>query len=63
MKFRLHRMKTGAHSDLQKTPKELINATWENTDKYARQKYGDNYAEIKGFSKYGAALDIYTVKK
>ena len=63
MKFRLHRMKTGAHSDLQKTPKELINAAWENTDKYARQKYGDNYAEIKGFSKYGAALDIYTVKK
>ena len=56
-------MKTGAHSDLQKTPKELINAAWENTDKYARQKYGDDYAEIKGFSKYGAALDIYTVKK
>jgi len=63
MKFRLHRMKTGAHSDLQRTPKELIAAAWENADKYARQKYGNGYAEIKGFSKYGAGLDIYTVKK
>lgn len=63
MKFRLHRMKTGAHSDLQGTPKELIDAAWRNTDEYARQKYGNDYAEIKGFSKYGASLDIYTVKK
>lgn len=63
MKFRLHRMRRGAHSDLQKTPKELISATWEATDNYARQKYGNNYAEIKGFSRYGAALDIYAVKK
>lgn len=63
MKFRLHRMKTGAHSDLQKTSKELINAAWTATDQYARRKYGNDYAEIKGFSKYGAAIDIYTVKK
>lgn len=63
MKFRLHRMKRGAHSDLQGTAKELINAAWQNTDDYARKKYGCDYAEIKGFSKYGAALDIYTVRK
>ena len=63
MKFRLHRMKTGAHSDLQRTPKELIDAAWKDTDNYARKKYGDDYAEIKGFSRYGAALDIYIVKK
>ena len=63
MKFRLHRMKHGAHSDLQGTAKELIDAAWQNTDDYARKKYGHDYAEIKGFSKYGAALDIYTVRK
>jgi ubiquinone/menaquinone biosynthesis C-methylase UbiE len=63
MKFRLHRMKTGAHSDLQRTPKKLIDAAWKDTDNYAREKYGDDYAGIKGFSKYGAAIDIYTVKK
>lgn len=63
MKFRLHRMKRGAHSDLQGTAKELIDAAWQNTDDYARKKYGHDYAEIKGFSKYGAALDIYTVRK
>ena len=63
MKFRLHRMKTGAHSDLQRTPKDLIDAAWKSADKYARKKYGDDYANIKSFSRYGAALDIYTVKK
>ena len=63
MKFRLHRMKTGAHSDLQQTPKELLDAAWQHADQYARNQYGDKYAEIKGFAKYGAALDIYTVKK
>ena len=63
MKFRLHKMKTGAHSDLQGTQKKLINAAWKITDEYARQKYGNDYAEIKGFSRYGATLDIYTVKK
>ncbi len=56
-------MKTGAHSDLQRTPKELINAAWNDTDEYARSKYGNDYSEIKGFARYGAALDIYTVKK
>ena len=63
LKFRLHRMKTGAHSDLQRTPKELIDAAWKSADEYARQKYGNDYAEIKGFSRYRAVLDIYTVKK
>ncbi len=63
MKFRLHRLKTGAHSDLQRTPKELICAAWKSTDEYARNKYGNDYADIKGFSRYGAALDIYAVKK
>lgn len=28
-----------------------------------KQHYGHDYADIKGFSKYGAALDIYTVRK
>lgn len=28
-----------------------------------KQYYGHDYADIKGFSKYGAALDIYTVRK
>ena len=63
MKFKTHRMKAGAYSFLQRTPKELIDAAWKDTDGYAREKYGDDYAEIQGFSRYGAVLDIYTVKK
>lgn len=62
MKFRLHRMKTGAHSDLQRTPKELIDAAWNYADRYARKKFGDDYAEIKGFSRYGAGLEIYVME-
>lgn len=63
LKFRLHRLKTGAHSDLQNTPKEWINAAWHNTDEYAVRKYGKDYFNIKGFSRYGACIDIYNVLK
>ncbi|MEA4832623.1 MAG: class I SAM-dependent methyltransferase [Oscillospiraceae bacterium] len=62
LKFRLHRLKTGAHSDLQNIPKELINTAWSTADKYARDKYGDDYINIKGFSRYGTAIDIYKAK-
>lgn len=62
LKFRLHRLKTGAHSDFQDTPKALIDKAWGYADKYAKQKYGDNYLEIKGFSRYGARIDVYYVR-
>lgn len=62
LRFRLHRMKTGAHSDLQATPKEWITKAWKVADQYAREKYGDDYESIQGFSRYGAAIDIYKVK-
>lgn len=61
MKFRLHRLRTGAHSDLQGTPKALLDSAWRHADQYARGKYGEDYAEIKGFARYGAAVDVYTV--
>jgi len=61
--FRLHRLKTGAHSDFQNTPKKWILEAWTVADKFAREKYGDNYMEIQGFSRYGAAINIYKVKK
>lgn len=62
LKFRLHRLKKGAHSDLQDTPKEWIEAVWKAADAYATVKYGSDYHEIKGFSRYGACIDIYKVK-
>ncbi len=62
LKFRLHRLKTGAHSDLQNTPKKWISAAWKTADRYARNKYGDGYADIKSFSRYGACVNIYTKK-
>ncbi|MHB1485767.1 MAG: class I SAM-dependent methyltransferase [Saccharofermentanales bacterium] len=62
LKFRLHRLKTGAHSDLQSTPKDLIDETWQYADSYAKAKYGNDYNDIKGFSRYGAVIDIYKLK-
>lgn len=61
LKFRLHRIKTGAHSDLQNTPKEWLKIAWDTADSYAKGKYGEDYIGIEGFSRYGAAIDIYKV--
>lgn len=63
MKFRMHRLKTGAHSDLQGCPKKLLTAAWKYADHYARKKYGENYINIKGFSHYGAEIITYKVRK
>jgi ubiquinone/menaquinone biosynthesis C-methylase UbiE len=63
LKFRLHRMRAGAHSNLQNTPKEWIKIAWDTADRFAKEKYGDEYINIQGFSRYGAAIDIYKVKK
>lgn len=62
MKFRMHRLKMGAHSGLQHIPKEVLQAVWQITDSYAKMKFGSDYMEIKNFSRYGACLDIYKVK-
>ncbi|HHU56235.1 MAG TPA: methyltransferase domain-containing protein [Acholeplasmataceae bacterium] len=59
LKFRLYKLKTGAHSGFQTIPKEFIDIAWNEADKYARAKYGENYIDIKGFSRYGTGLDIY----
>lgn len=40
LKFRLHRLKTGAHSDLQNIPKEYIDTAWNNANEHAVRKYG-----------------------
>lgn len=63
MKFRMHRLKTGAHSGLQGCPKKLLTAAWEYADQYAREKYGEDYINIKGFSHYGAEIITYKVRK
>lgn len=62
LKFRLYRLKTGAFSGLQHIPKETLDAAWEYTDAYAKEKYGEGYINIQGFSRYGAAINIYTLK-
>ncbi len=62
MRFRLHRLKTMAHSGFQSIPREILREVWRLTDEYARKKYGEGYTDIPGFSRYGAAIDRYRVK-
>lgn len=62
VKFRCHRLAHGAHSDLQGTPKPLLEEAWRETELYAAKKYGADFANIPGFSRYGAALDVYRRK-
>lgn len=62
LKFRLHRLKTGALSGIQHVSKELLDAAWKHADTYAKGKYGEGYMDIKGFSRYGAAINIYPLR-
>ena len=61
LKFALHRYRTGAYSDLQTVSKDILNKVWECTNNYAIDKYGNNYADIKGFSRYGACIHVYSL--
>lgn len=63
LKFRLHRVRTGAFSNLQHVPKEILDAAWEYVDAYAKEKYGETYIDIKGFSRYGASIEVYPLQK
>ncbi|MBQ8420225.1 MAG: class I SAM-dependent methyltransferase [Clostridia bacterium] len=62
VKFRLHRLQTGAHSDLQNIPQAVLDMAWQYVHTYAVNKYGENYKETKGFARYGAALEVYPLK-
>lgn len=62
MKFRIHRLRTKAHSGLQHVPDDIHRLVWEETEKYAIAKYGEHYDEIPSYSKYSATLDVYRRK-
>ncbi len=62
MKFRIHRLEHKAHSFLQHIPDDIHQKAWKKTDEYAREKYGENYKEIKSYSHYNAGYDIYLIK-
>ena len=63
MKFRIHRLEHKAHSFLQHIPDNIHKLAWKKTDEYAKEKYGENYKEIKSYSHYNAGYDIYLKKE
>lgn len=62
MKFRIHRLRTKAHSGLQHVPDDIHRLVWEETEKYAISKYGENYEDIPSYSKYSSTLDVYRLR-
>lgn len=62
MKLRIHRLRTKAHSGLQHVPDDIHEIVWRETEKYAVQKYGEDFDEIPSYSKYTSTLDVYYLK-
>lgn len=59
MKFRMHRLKHKAFSFLQNVPDEIHEKVFNITNKYASGKYGQDYINMKNYSKYEATYDVY----
>lgn len=63
MKYRLYRLQTKAISGLQHVPNHIHLQAWNKTETYAIDKYGEDFRNIPSYSRYGAVLDVYKVKK
>jgi len=59
MKFRIHRLEHKAQSGLQHVPNDIHQKVWKQVDKYAKEKYGEDYKNIPSYSKYKACYDVY----
>ena len=63
MKYGIHKLKTRASGGAQLIPDEIHNASWQSTDAYAMEKYGEDYVNMPGYSKFTGPLEIYKIKK
>lgn len=63
MRFSLHKLKTRASGGMQLIPEEIHNKAWDKTEKYARNKYGEDYNNIESFDRKMGFLEIYRVKQ
>lgn len=62
MQFALHKLKTRADGGSQLIPDEIHINAWNKTEQYARNKYGENYMNIKRYDKKMGFLEIYKLK-
>jgi SAM-dependent methyltransferase/transcriptional regulator with XRE-family HTH domain len=58
----INKLKTRASGSAQLIADDIHNAAWSITDKYAREKYGVDYYNIPGYSRFTGILEIYKQK-
>ena len=58
----LNKTKTKASGSAQLIPDEIHNQAWSKTEKYAKNKYGNDYGSIKRYHKFAGVLQIYKFK-
>jgi ubiquinone/menaquinone biosynthesis C-methylase UbiE len=62
MRFGLHKLKTRADGGSQLIPDDIHKKAWDKTEEYARNKYGEDYHNIKRYDKKMGFLEIYKLK-
>jgi len=58
----IHKLKTRASGSAQLIPDDMHCIAWTKTDKYAKEKYGDNYYNMPSYSRFTGVLEIYKLK-
>jgi hypothetical protein len=58
----INKLKTRASGSAQLITDDIHNAAWSAADKYAREKYGVDYYNMQGYSKFTGILEIYKQK-
>jgi ubiquinone/menaquinone biosynthesis C-methylase UbiE len=59
MRKGIHKLATRASGAAQLIPDDIHNAAWRETEAYAVAKYGEDYRNIPGYSRYTGLLKIY----
>lgn len=62
MKYGIHKLQKRASGGAQLIPDEIHKVAWDKTNEYAINKYGEDYKNIPGYSKYTGPLEIYKIK-
>lgn len=60
--FVLHKLKTRASGGNQLIPDEIHNYAWAETEAYAKEKFGENFGELKRYQRMEGHITVYTRK-
>ncbi|MHB1485425.1 MAG: class I SAM-dependent methyltransferase [Saccharofermentanales bacterium] len=62
MQKEIYKLQTRASGSAQLIPDDIHNNAWEKTNEYAENKYGKDYRNTPGYSKFTGPLEIYRIK-